>query len=146
MATSKSHELQQIGIAVVEHARHFLVGIRPGKGPLAGYHEFPGGKCGPGETPAACAIRETLEETGLRIRITEPLYECRFEYPHRVVRLHFFLCRPEPGERITDNHSGFEWVDAHQLSELMFPPANEPVILKLLNRQRGYSSGDGDIG
>ena len=38
-------KLVRVGIAVVEHANQYLVGVRGPIGPLAGYDEFPGGKC-----------------------------------------------------------------------------------------------------
>lgn len=136
----------RVGVAIVEHADRYLIGVRGPEAPLAGYAEFPGGKCFPNETPAACAIRETLEETGLRVSILEPFHDCRFEYPHGSVALSFFLCRPEPGESIADHHSGFKWVDAVELSDLKFPPANEPVILRLLDRQSARSSRRDSIG
>ena len=49
---------KRIGIAVVEHEGRYLVGTRGPDGPLAGYAEFPGGKCLPDELPEMCAIRE----------------------------------------------------------------------------------------
>eukprot|EP00913_Durusdinium_trenchii_P035339 g33069.t1 len=55
-----------IGIAVVEHAGQYLVGVRGDDGPLPGKAEFPGGKCRAGEMPRDCAVRECLEETGLQ--------------------------------------------------------------------------------
>ena len=39
-----SRKTNRIGIAVVEHQRQFLIGIRPAGVALAGFHEFPGGK------------------------------------------------------------------------------------------------------
>ena len=55
-------KLVRVGIAVVEHDRKYLVGVRGPTGPLAGYDEFPGGKCIGYETAAACAVRECMEE------------------------------------------------------------------------------------
>lgn len=136
----------RVGIAVVENAGRYLVGVRDADGPLAGYSEFPGGKCRPGESPAACAIRETLEETGLHVTIAEPLFECRHDYPHGSLDLHFFLCRPASGAPLAADHCGFVWVDAFQLSELTFPPANQRVILKLLDRQSAGDAPMTDVG
>ena len=51
-------DIKRIGIAVVEHAGRYLVGIRGPDVPLAGYAEFPGGKCLPNESPEDCAVRE----------------------------------------------------------------------------------------
>ena len=46
-------KLVRVGIAVVEHNKRYLVGVRGPTGPLAGYDEFPGGKCIANETAAA---------------------------------------------------------------------------------------------
>ena len=45
---------------------------------------LPGGKVDPGETPRDTAVREALEETGLAIRLLEPIYAglCVGEVPH----------------------------------------------------------------
>jgi mutator protein MutT len=135
-----------VGIAIVEHRGRYLVGVRDADATLPGMAEFPGGKCQPDETPAACAIRETLEETGLRVSILEPFFECRHDYPHGSVALHFFLCRLDTDERHVGDQPGFEWVDAPRLSELDFPAANETVILKLLDRHAEYSSRRAEFG
>ena len=50
--------LKQVGIAVVEHAGRYLVGVRGPDVPLAGFAEFPGGKFLINESPFDCAIRE----------------------------------------------------------------------------------------
>ncbi|MFG0295036.1 MAG: (deoxy)nucleoside triphosphate pyrophosphohydrolase [Maioricimonas sp. JB045] len=130
----------RVGIAVVEREGTFLVGIRPEGRPLAGMAEFPGGKCDPGEPPAACAIRECLEETGLRVEIREPLQEQVHEYSHDLVHLHFFLCTPVAGEPVEANGS-FRWCVLQELGELEFPEANGPVVQQLLDRGANLSSG-----
>ncbi len=49
---------------LVVDSRVLLIRKRRGHG--VGKINGPGGKLEPGETPAACAVRETLEETGVR--------------------------------------------------------------------------------
>jgi mutator protein MutT len=124
----------RIGIAVVEHGGRFLVGIRGEDGPLPGYAEFPGGKCHAGESPAGCAIRECHEETGLRVDVAQPLLSREYEYPHGRVELHFFLCAPAAGSELQPTHAGFRWVSATDLPALRFPPANDVVIDRLVDR------------
>ena len=60
-----TNHIKHIGIAVVEQAGHFLIGTRGPDVPLAGFAEFPGGKCYEEEAAEDCAVRECLEETGL---------------------------------------------------------------------------------
>jgi 8-oxo-dGTP diphosphatase len=120
-----------IGIAVVEHAGRYLVGLRPAGSPLAGYAEFPGGKCLPGESPAACACRECLEETGLEVVPVKLLHECRHVYPHGAVHLHFWLCVAAHAATIAVEHRGYRWVPAAELPTHRFPEANLPLIAQL---------------
>jgi len=61
---------------VVDGARVLLIDKKRGHG--AGYINGPGGKLEAGETPQQCAIRETLEETG--IRAVEPVLHGRFRF------------------------------------------------------------------
>ena len=56
-----------VGIGIIRRGDRFLVRQRPAGTVYAGYWEFPGGKCEPGEDPAAATARECLEETGLTV-------------------------------------------------------------------------------
>ena len=126
-----SAEVKLIGIAVVEHDDHFLIGTRGSNGPLAGYAEFPGGKCEPGEPVEVCAVRECLEETGLEVDVVRLLLRREFVYPHATVDLHFLMCRPSSTELVKEEHLGFRWVAREKLVGLDFPEANEPLIRML---------------
>ncbi len=118
----------QIGIAVVEHAGRFLVGVRGEGSPLAGFAEFPGGKCWPEETPALCAVRECREETGLDVEPFRLLDRRIHSYDHVTVELFFWLCRPLHPEQAAEEHQGFRWVPREDLKGLNFPAANEHII------------------
>ena len=124
-----------IGVAVVEHDGRYLVGVRGAEGPLAGYAEFPGGKCLDGESPRACAERECLEETGLRVVARELLLRRRYDYLHGAVDLHFWLCTPLEAADISERHNGYQWIAALELGALRFPEANAPLI-ELLRARR----------
>lgn len=125
-----------IGIAVVEHEGCYLVGIRPPGASLAGFAEFPGGKCEPGEEPAAAAVRECLEETGLRVETLELLTRRRYDYAYGSVDLHFFLCHPLEVAESTGDLQGFRWERVSALRALKFPDANVPVLELLEERAR----------
>ena len=128
-------EPTRIGIAVVESGGRYLVGVRAAGGPLEGLAEFPGGKCQPQESAAACACRECLEETGLEVRAIDLLMHRTFTYPHDTLDLQFWLCRPVPRATVADQHKGFRWVLAAELPSLKFPEANLPLI-EVLSRKR----------
>ena len=125
---------QVIGIAVVEHAGAYLVGVRGPDGPLPGCAEFPGGKCHPDEAPGMCACRECLEETGLVVTPVECLLEHRHTYPHGTVELHFWLCRPVSVAEVRSDHQGFRWIAAAELGAQRFPEANAAVLGRLTGR------------
>ena len=127
-------DTKRIGIAVVEHAGRFLVGTRGPDVPLAGYAEFPGGKCLADESPEDCAVRECHEESGLIVTVDRLLLRREHSYPHATVDLHFVLCRPTEEASVSDEHQGFRWVPREQLASLKFPEANAPLI-EMLNRE-----------
>lgn len=127
----------RIGIAVVEHAGRYLVGVRGPDGPLPGLAEFPGGKCQSGELPRVCAIRECLEETGLMVLAERLLFNGQHHYAHGDVDLHFWLCRPADATAVMDDHQGYRWVPAAELATLPFPEANAPVVAMLAGEREG---------
>jgi 8-oxo-dGTP diphosphatase len=56
------------GAVVHDDGRRLLL-VRRRREPSAGRWSVPGGRCLPGETPAAACAREVAEETGLRVRV-----------------------------------------------------------------------------
>lgn len=123
--------VRRIGIAVVQHTECILVGTRPAGAPLAGYSEFPGGKCDPGELPSACAVRECFEETGLTVEPATQLATIPWSYPHGDVELHFWQCRcvgNDPQSPPPVPAQPFRWLPRQQLHHELFPPANAAVL------------------
>jgi len=120
---------------VVESEGRFLIGTRGPDGPLPGLAEFPGGKCEPGETPRDCALRECLEETGLRVEPVRLLEQCEFAYPHARVELHFWLCRPLVSSLVVPPplEGNFQWVPRDHLPRLTFPDANRNLVTRICN-------------
>jgi 8-oxo-dGTP diphosphatase len=130
-----------IAIALVEDAGRYLIGRRGDDVPLAGYWEFPGGKCRPGERPEEAAVRECREETGLEIVVVAVRCRVMHEYDHGTVELHFIDCRLAPGWHAPEPCEGralpaplppFRWVPAKELAEYQFPPANADVVRQLV--------------
>lgn len=115
-----------VAIAVVLRGGDALIGRRGAGGALAGVWEFPGGKVEAGETPAAAAVRECFEETGLAVEIVGPLPQTVYAYDHGRVELHFFRCRPVDATVLP--RSPFVWVACARLGEYEFPPANADVL------------------
>jgi 8-oxo-dGTP diphosphatase len=117
--------------AVVERDQQFLVTRRLRGTHLAGYWEFPGGKCHAGEELEACLHREIAEELGAGLRVGEEIHRVVHEYPERIVELHFFRCdlldepRPVLGQEM-------RWVARTELATLDFPPADADLIAMLM--------------
>ena len=140
MQTRAEFRRKTIGIAVVEYQGSYLIGTRPPGASLAGFAEFPGGKCEPGEEPSAAAVRECLEETGVTVEVRQLLTRRRYDYNYGSVDLHFFLCQPtESPEAHTDLH-GFRWEKVTALRTLKFPDANVPVVEMLEQRAKENAS------
>jgi 8-oxo-dGTP diphosphatase len=120
-----------VGIGLIRRADRFLVRRRPEGTVYAGYWEFPGGKCEPGETPDQATARECLEEIGLRVVVGPLRRVTTHRYPHGLVELFFYDCTTEDPIAEPSDGTGFRWVPADQLTALRFPEANEDVVEEL---------------
>ncbi|HEY2414080.1 MAG TPA: (deoxy)nucleoside triphosphate pyrophosphohydrolase [Pirellulaceae bacterium] len=121
----------KVAIAVVEQNGCFLIGQRPEGVPLAALWEFPGGKILPGETAEAAAVRECLEETGVRVENVLHLSSVSHAYEHGTVALDFIACRPVEDEQATPRLP-FRWVPRGELGKYEFPAANRQILNQLL--------------
>ena len=116
--------------AVVEIDGRFLVTCRQQGVHLAGFWEFPGGKCDRDESLKVCLARELLEELDVPSRIGLELLSTTHTYPDRSVKLHFFRTellgdpRPQLGQEM-------RWVTREELATLEFPPADAKLIWML---------------
>jgi 8-oxo-dGTP diphosphatase len=128
-----------VGIGLVARERCFLVRRRPEQTVYAGYWEFPGGKCEPGESPAAAVERECREETGLTVVVGERRSLVLHRYPHGLVELHFHDCVPGDPTAEPAAETGFRWIAAAELAALRFPEANDAIIDELA-REAGRAS------
>jgi mutator protein MutT len=119
--------------AVIDRDGRFLVTRRQQGVHLEGYWEFPGGKCDPGETIAACVSRELREELDVDIHVGKEIFRTSHAYADRTVELHFVACRlrgdprPQVGQEM-------RWAEREGLSRLPFPPADVELIRLLTTR------------
>ena len=76
----------------------FLLTSRPAGKPYAGYWEFPGGKLEAGEDVRAALMRELQEELGVHVLSAHAWRDEMVDYPHALVRLHFWIVTAWEGE------------------------------------------------
>jgi len=124
---------------VYREGRYLIARRNPGVH-LAGFWEFPGGKCEVGETLEECLRRELFEELGIRIDVTIPFQIIRHEYEEKTVELHFFRCQIETGQATAIDCAEIRWVWPHELGDFVFPPADRPIIEALQRQTMGQVS------
>lgn len=126
----------RVGIALVDRDGRFLIRQRLPGNPMAGFWEFPGGKCEAGETPAEATRRECLEEIGLDVIPGGLRRRIVHRYPHAWVELSFFDCITASPDAEPDPASGFRWVAAADLPAHTFPEGNASVLEDLVRESR----------
>jgi mutator protein MutT len=135
METNPSPPCQErpipVGIALVERRGSYLIRQRPPGAAMAGYWEFPGGKCVDDESPAAAAARECREETGLEVTVGALRRAVEHRYPHGWIELSYYDCVTSVAGAEPDPSTGFRWVRGDSLPGLLFPEANEPILIEL---------------
>jgi ADP-ribose pyrophosphatase YjhB (NUDIX family) len=108
----------------VHDASARLLLIQRGREPSAGSWSVPGGRCWPGETPAAACVREVAEETGLQVEVV--CLAGRVERPSAtggVYVIDDFVCRLVGGELTAgDDAVDARWVTRAELAELNIAP------------------------
>jgi 8-oxo-dGTP diphosphatase len=124
-------ERTRAAIGLVWRGGRLAVGRRAGAGPLAGFDEFPGGKCRPGEDPQDAVVREVLEETGLAVRVVGLRARVEHDYEHAGVELFFFDCEPIGDEGSSGLQAPFEWWEVDRVRRGRFPEANRSVLASL---------------
>jgi 8-oxo-dGTP diphosphatase len=121
--------------AVIEREGAFLVARRQKGVHLAGYWEFPGGKCDPDESLAACMVRELREELAVDADAGDEIFTTTHAYPDRSVELHFLRCELR-GTPVPQQGQELRWVARADLAALDFPPADAELI-RMLTRSQG---------
>lgn len=109
------------GVVIVRGGK-ILVVRRVADDHLGGWYELPGGGVNDGETFAAAAVREALEETGLKVADVIGMVD-GFDYqtPRKPkVRQINFVVSVEPGEVVLDpgEHGAYRWVGKADIGQL----------------------------
>jgi mutator protein MutT len=131
MERERDAQAVDVVIAIVRREGKILICRRRRQDMLGGYWEFPGGKLQPGESHKRCLARELHEELLIRARPLEALEIIEYDYPHARVRLHPYLCEHTEGEPQPLASDQVRWIDAANLPDYSFPPANDSLIQRL---------------
>jgi 8-oxo-dGTP diphosphatase len=122
-----------VAAAVIEdHGLYFVTRRHKGVH-LEGYWEFPGGKCGETESLEECLKRELLEELAVTVTVGPEIFTSAHDYPDRTVELHFFTCTMQNAP-VALLGQEMKWVARDCLGALQFPPADDELIARLVNR------------
>jgi len=128
--------------AVVLHRGKVLL-VRRAQEPCKGEWTFPGGLVELGETLREAAVRETYEETGLRIRAGEVLEvvdslvkgsggRLRFHYSIVDVVCHYVSGSPRPGDDVSE----VAWVPIKKALRMPLAGVTATVLHKAVGRTR----------
>jgi len=90
--------------------------------------EFPGGKIEPGETSAACLIREIKEELLVDVQLQERLPSNVHHYETFSLELIPFIAIIISGTIRLKEHTQYIWADRSQLITLDWAAADIPIL------------------
>jgi mutator protein MutT len=122
----------EVAAAIIFNEGQVLISQRDEKSHLSGYWEFPGGKREPDESFEDCVLREIREELNIEVEVERYFETVFYEYSEKVVLLRFYFCRYLGGEAQALGCRQCKWVPVPELPSYRFPPANEPILQKLL--------------
>lgn len=109
--------------------------LRLGKGKYNGF----GGGVEEGESLEECAIRETLEEAGIRIRTPEKRGKVLFQFENHVEQDHlvyFFIARSFEGEPTETDEMRPEWFDVNEIPYSQMWPADKFIFPVFLSKRK----------
>jgi 8-oxo-dGTP diphosphatase len=124
----------QVVCAIIFKNRKVLVTQR-GEHPRHAFQwEFPGGKIKPEETESQAILREIKEELDLDIEIAEQMKPVDFDYGFKKIRLVPFLCLPQNGEIVLNEHVDSKWVSWQELTSMNLSGADFKLLAQPENQ------------
>jgi len=128
--------------------RWMIAAIRPG-GKKPGMWALPKGAVDPGEDPAATAVREVAEETGVRTRLVQKLGDIRYVYRQsweggsgeQVFKIVSFYLLRYSGGRLGQIAPEFE----HEVAEVRWLPLEEATRLLAYKGEREMAAKAAEV-
>lgn len=126
---------QAASSAILERDGRFLL-IRRKNPPMADLFAFPGGRAEPGETPAETALREFLEETGIRAHnpvlfATYDLKGAKDDGRHFFLSVFRIEAAPDIEAVAADDAADPGWYTVEEIRRLPCPPSVRDCAEKL---------------
>ena len=126
-------KILQISVGIIRNAAgEIYITQRAADAHMAHKWEFPGGKIEAGETPQDAVIRELQEEVGIAATSLHQFDKLEYQFPDRHITLWFWMVDGWEGEPWGKEGQPGRWVAQRDLVADEFPPANVPVIEKLI--------------
>lgn len=123
----------QVAVGIIRNAsKEIFLAQRSASSHMASMWEFPGGKIEANESAADALVRELLEETGIEVTAANAFDTADHTYEDLRVTLHFFMVEGWNGEPYGREGQPMRWVPQGELVAEEFPPANIPIVARLL--------------
>ena len=123
----------QISVGIIRNAAgEIYITQRSADAHMANKWEFPGGKIEADESAEQAVIRELQEEVGIAVRSLQQFDKLEYQFPDRHITLWFWLVDGWDGEPWGKEGQPGRWVAQQNLVVDEFPPANAPIIEKLI--------------
>jgi 8-oxo-dGTP diphosphatase len=128
----------EVAAAVIldEDRRRVLVSRRHPDAHQGGKWEFPGGKCGPGESFVEALRRELDEELGIVPTCCHPFLSLVYPYPEKTVMLSVWMVSAYVGLPEGREGQAVQWMEINALDPHLFPHANRMIIQALAMPER----------
>jgi len=122
---NKPRQLQVVAGVISDTQGRIFLAQRPDYG---GLWEFPGGKREPGESALAALRRELDEELDIAVQQARPLIRIQHEYPDKSILLDVWQVETWRGQPWGKEGQPVAWCPVHELGNLRFLAASEPVV------------------